>query len=171
MRNFYFVFMVSLLLIGACQSAQETATTVFLVRHAEKDTNTNAEDPLLTTKGQMRAARLWENLDVDTVHALYSTDYERTRATLVPLSEQFNLPIITYEAHDFAGLAADLLSKYDGQKVVVSGHSNTVLPIIEALGATPPVDSIGELDYNYIFTVEIPSQGNARASVKEYQPL
>ncbi|WPP50817.1 SixA phosphatase family protein [Catalinimonas niigatensis] len=168
MRKCSFVCLLSLFLVYACQPVQEVSTTIFLVRHAEKDTTMDTEDPPLTEKGQKRAVNLWENLDVDSVHALYSTDYNRTQATLEPLSAQFNLPINIYEAHDFEGFANELREKHSGQTVVVSGHSNTILPIIEALGATPPLDSIGEQEYDHIFTVEIAGE-KARAKVKEYQ--
>lgn len=167
MRNFSFLFIAFLFLIWACQPAQETATTVFLVRHAEKDT-IDSEDPPLTVKGERRVANLWENLAADTVHALYSTDYKRTRATLEPISAQFNLPIHLYEAHDFEGLANKLLENHTGQTLIVSAHSNTILPIIQALGATPPLDSIGEQEYDHIFIVELEGE-KARAEVKEYK--
>lgn len=167
LRYAFFCFLILFLTYG-CQPAQEDSTTIFLVRHAEKDTTMDTEDPPLTEKGQKRAASLWQNLKVDTVHALYSTDYERTRATLEPISKKFNLPISIYEAHDFEGLAAELSENHAGQNVVVSGHSNTILPIIEALGDTAPVDTIREGDYQYIFTVEL-ERGKAQAEVKEYK--
>jgi 2,3-bisphosphoglycerate-dependent phosphoglycerate mutase len=168
MRRFYFLLIAGLFLGWACQAVQESSTTIFLVRHAEKDTTVDTEDPSLTEKGERRAASLWENLAVDTAHALYSTDYVRTRATLEPISVQFNLPINIYEAHDFEGLANELLEKHAGQTIIISAHSNTILPILEALAATSPIDSIGEQEYDHIFTVEI-AGGKAQANVKKYK--
>lgn len=158
---------IILLVNISCNSDKGHETQVFLVRHAEK-AQTPGDDPPLTEKGQRRAAQLFEKLEIDTIQALYSTDYQRTRATLTPISEQLNLPINIYEAHDYSGLAENILTNHAGEIVLVAGHSNTVLPIIEALGATPPIDSIAEQDYDYIFSVKIEADGSARAEVSEH---
>jgi broad specificity phosphatase PhoE len=144
---------ITAFLVSACQPENETL--VFVVRHAEKVITEETDDPALTEKGQLRAEKLFSSLQLDTVHALYSTDFKRTKATLQPLAEQFGLKVGLYEAHAYEGLAEKIRAENSGQNVVVSGHSNTVLPIIEALGATPPLDSIGENDYGYIFRVSL----------------
>lgn len=164
----YCFFLGILLLINvSCNSGKGHETQVFLVRHAEK-AQTPANDPPLTEKGQKRAAQLFEKLGADTIQALYSTDYQRTRATLTPISEQLSLPINIYEAHDYSGLAAEILDNHAGETVLLAGHSNTILPIIEALGAAPPIDSIAEQDYDYIFSVRIEADGSAQAEVSKY---
>ncbi|MEK6477953.1 histidine phosphatase family protein [Catalinimonas sp. 4WD22] len=165
LRNF-FILGILLLLSVSCNSGEGKETQVLLVRHAEK-AQTPADDPPLTEKGQRRAAQLFEKLGSDTIQALYSTDYQRTRATLTPISEQLNLPINIYEAHDYSGLAENILTNHAGEVVLVSGHSNTVMPVIEALVATPPIDSISEHDYDYIFSVKIGADGSAQAKVSE----
>ena len=158
---------LTIFLVSACQPENETL--VFVVRHAEKVITEETDDPVLTEKGQLRAEKLFSSLQLDTVHALYSTDFKRTKATLLPLAEQFGLKLNLYEAHDFAGLAEKISAENSGQNVVVAGHSNTVLPIIEALGAMPPLDSIGEDDYGYIYRVSLAGEPTVR--VMQYQGI
>ncbi|MDF9797481.1 2,3-bisphosphoglycerate-dependent phosphoglycerate mutase [Catalinimonas alkaloidigena] len=166
LRHFFF-FCFLLLVSFSCNSGGDNETQVILLRHAEK-VSIPKDDPPLTEKGKIRAAQLWENLGVDTIHALFSTDFQRTRATLEPISEAFKLPINIYEARNYQGLAEKIKAKHSGQTVLVSGHSNTILPIIEALGANPPIDQIGDQDYDYIFSVSIDADGSTQVKLGKY---
>ncbi|MDX5437049.1 MAG: histidine phosphatase family protein, partial [Pontibacter sp.] len=113
---------------------------VYLVRHAEKDiSDPNNQDPDLTPEGQARAQALQTLLQGQQVDALYATKYIRTKNTLKPLAEAYGLEVYQYEAHDFIGLKETILQKNAGQTVAVAGHSNTLLPIIEAFGAKRPI--------------------------------
>lgn len=158
---------VALLGMSAC--TQNEVTTVFLVRHAEKEEPYNTDDPPLTERGQARAAALLTQLTVDSVHALFSTDYRRTRQTLMPTAEAMQTDIRLYEAHDYTGLADRIRREHSGENVVVAGHSNTVLPIIEALGGEPPLDSIGHQDYDYIFKVSLENGQAEEVELMNYQ--
>jgi 2,3-bisphosphoglycerate-dependent phosphoglycerate mutase len=166
MPRFWFV----LVLLAVTTCAQEKTTTVFLVRHAEKIEPYASDDPPLAEIGRDRAEALFSQLAVDTLHAFYSTDYIRTQQTLAPTAVSMQADIQLYEAHDYAGLSRRIRRENDGQNVIVAGHSNTILPIIEALGAHPPLDSIGHLDYDYIFKVSL--KGNHPESVEfmTFQP-
>lgn len=146
-------FIVAFLCISAC--GQQDTTTIFLLRHAEKVEPFPDDDPPLTDLGKARAKALSAQLSVDSIHAFYSTDFLRTRQTLAPVSASMQAEIQTDEAHDYSGLADRVKQRHKGQNVLVAGHSNTVLPIIEALGAEPPLDSIGHQDYDYLFKVSL----------------
>ena len=52
--------------------------------------------------------------------------------------------------------------------MVVVGHSNTVLPLIEALGAARPVPELSDADYDYLFEVTLRPEGGATARVHRY---
>ena len=67
-----------LIFIGGCCLP---ATTVLLVRHAEKETG---RDPGLTAAGQARARALVEVAKGAGVSAIYHTQLERTRLTAAP---------------------------------------------------------------------------------------
>ncbi|WP_460892016.1 SixA phosphatase family protein [Rufibacter soli] len=134
----------------------KSETVVYLVRHAEKDTSDpKNEDPSLTPAGQERAQALKALLAKEPVAALYATKYVRTRQTLQPLAQSKSLPIATYEAHDFKGLAQTIKEKHPGQTVLVAGHSNTLLPLVEALGGKKPFAEISDAQYDYLFKLTL----------------
>lgn len=175
-RLFYFFLFV--LMASACSNAtenvesyestelEEALTTIYLVRHAEKDTtNASNEDPELTAVGHARAEALRALLEKEEVDALYATKYVRTGQTLQPLAQERNIEVVQYEGHDFHGLKERLLRDHRGQTVVVAGHSNTLLPIIEAFGAEKPMQEIADNAYSYLFKLQVDSTDNANVEV------
>ncbi|WP_053093728.1 SixA phosphatase family protein [Rufibacter radiotolerans] len=164
-------------LLGCTQNNTATGTTgtnatakketvVYLVRHAEKDTSDpKNEDPNLTPAGQQRAEALKTLLAQEPVAALYATKYVRTRQTLQPIAQSKSLPIATYEAHNFKGLAQTIKEKHPGQTVVVAGHSNTLLPLVEALGGKKPFAEITDAQYDYLFKLTLESGQETRVEV------
>jgi broad specificity phosphatase PhoE len=151
------------------EKTASAAMVVYLVRHAEKDTLDPAnEDPGLTREGEARAEALRALLEEQEVDALYATKYIRTTNTLKPLAESRQLEVRQYEAHDFENLKQHLLQHHKGETVVVAGHSNTILPIIEALGAKPPVAEILDSTYDYIFKVTVAPDGTATVETDQF---
>lgn len=146
---------------------QAGTTTVYLVRHAEKDTrNPSNPDPDLTLTGQHRAQALKAFLEEVPVAALFSTPYKRTQQTLAPLAQ--GRPLQFYESQDYALLRDKILTNYAGKTVVVAGHSNTVLPMIEAFGAKRPFKEITDHDYDNIFRLTISPKGKAKVAATKF---
>lgn len=179
------VFFLMLLLTVACRQSPElhegssavvdpvdnTAqpTVVYLVRHAEKETvDLKDQNPSLSAKGFARAEALGNLLKEQPIGALYATKYIRTQHTLKPLSDSLSLEILQYEANDFVGLKERVLRNHQGQTVVVAGHSNTLLPILEAFGAKRPVPDISEQEYDYLFKVTLAPDGKATVETDHY---
>lgn len=136
-------------------------TTIYLVRHAEKDiSNPSEEDPGLTAEGEARAEALRAELEGQKIDALYATKYKRTQNTLKPMAAARNLEIQVYEAHDFNGIGSKIKEQHSGKTVVVAGHSNTILPLVEALGAKRPVSYIADSQYDYLFKVVLTPDGS-----------
>lgn len=130
-------------------------TTIYLVRHAEKDTTISPTDPPLSAIGQVRALALRQTLLRHQPVALFTTDTKRTRATLAPLAEALKLEPQTYDPRRGRDLT-DLITKdYAGKTVVIVGHSNNVLSLIDDFGAMLPVDEIYDYEYDYLFTVRL----------------
>lgn len=155
---------LALLLFGNCSReawqqhyASGLDTTVYIVRHAEKDLAPGLADPSLTTAGRQRALALrdslWRN---GMLAAIFSTNTTRTRTTAQPLADKLKLPIQLYDAGKLAALAARIRREYKGRAVLVVGHSNTILETAEAFGAKRPVAAIGDNDYDYLIQVKIP---------------
>jgi len=165
------LFGIALSLLLAVAPAAQTkppVTTIYLVRHAEKDLTPNLADPPLTPAGEARALALRQKMLSRHPTALLTTDTKRTRATLAPLAEATKLTPQVYDAKQPAALAERIRREYSGQVVVVVGHSNTLLPLISALGATAPMAEIKDDEFSYLFEVRQPLNGPARLKVLKY---
>ncbi len=130
-------------------------TTIYIVRHAEKDSTSNPADPTLSAVGQVRALALRQTLLRRQPAALFTTDTKRTRATLAPLAEALKLEPQVYDPRRGRDLADIITKNYAGKTVVIVGHSNTVLSLIDDFGATPPIEEIAENEFEYLFTVRL----------------
>jgi 2,3-bisphosphoglycerate-dependent phosphoglycerate mutase len=145
-------------------------TTVYIVRHAEKAPSSGAmtDDPSLSEAGKTRAEALKTQLAKAQVKGLYATKYKRTQETLQPLSQATNVPVQIYEASDYAGLAAKVKAAHTGQTVVIAGHSNTVLSLVEAFGVQKPFSAVADHEYDYLFKVTLSEGKRATVEVMKY---
>ncbi|MBD2768302.1 histidine phosphatase family protein [Hymenobacter sp. BT664] len=154
----------------AQQKSKPRVTTIYLVRHAEKDSASNPADPGLSDAGEERAQALSRMLATRRPTALFTTNTKRTRATLAPLAAAIGVEPQVYDAKVPSALATRIRQEYRGKTVVVVGHSNTLLPLIAALGATPPVKEIGDKEYGYLFTVHLREGALPTVAVQGYGP-
>ena len=147
------VVAILLLLLSSSALAQRA---VFVVRHTEKASDANEPPVPLSAAGSERARRLASLLRDAGVSAIYSTDTVRTRETAEPLAKLLRLETRLYSATgsdgkvDLAPLARRLASESSGDIVLVVGHSNTIAPLLSALGAKETVE-IGSGDYDNLF--------------------
>ncbi|GGK57160.1 histidine phosphatase family protein [Rufibacter glacialis] len=155
---------------GTAAQNQPTHTTVYLVRHAEKAPSSGAmtDDPALSEAGKKRAQVLRETLAAAPVSAIFATKYKRTQETVQPLATLKNVPVQLYEAQDYAAFAQKIKAEQAGKTVVVAGHSNTVLPLMEALGGKKPLAEIADHQYDYLFTVTLREGQEPVVKVQQY---
>jgi broad specificity phosphatase PhoE len=147
----------------------QNSTTFYLVRHAEKvTTDPKNKDPLLTENGQKRAILLAKKLKKNKLSAIYSTDFQRTNLTVKPIAEKQKLAVKIYDPKNLKSLVSTLLQENKGGKILIVGHSNTILETIEALGATRPIAEIKDEEYDYFFTVNIAEDGVATVRFEHY---
>ncbi len=173
----YFRFILVLVagILLSCQMAPQqssdakTETTIFVVRHAEKaDADPTDQDPALAPEGEVRAQELVKYMKGKKIDAIFSTPYKRTQSTVQPLAEQNGLTVQTYNPKDNAALKAQVMQNYTGKTVVIAGHSNTILPIVEAFGATKPFDAVADSKYDHIFKITISEDGTATIEPATY---
>jgi len=117
-------------------AADSLLTTIFLVRHAEKDTLFLGTDPPLDRAGQTRARELARVLGEAGVDAIYVTEWRRNRETAAPLAAALGESLQVLRGRDFVA-QAKILRAHRGETVVVIGHSDTVPMLHEALTGTP----------------------------------
>jgi len=136
---------------------------VFVVRHAEKQSLSNEPGVPLSEAGRARAKRLAALLKNAGVTAIYSTDFVRTLETAEPLARALKITVRTYSATgadgnpDLKPLAARLKAEHARDTVLVVGHSNTVPPLLKALGCTEDI-TISASQYDDLFAV-VPRAG------------
>lgn len=152
-------------LVPAALRAQ--ATTVILVRHAEK-APAPASDPLLSDIGQARATALADALADAGVQAVIVTPFQRTRLTAAPLVEKRSLtPQVVAISPTHVADVARAVREHKGQVVLVVGHSNTIPAIVGALGG-PKLGDLCDAQYAQLFTLVIPEQGTPSLVRSQY---
>ena len=160
------ILLAVLLFISCTTFAQ--STTIWVVRHAEKAT-TPANDPDLTPEGRARAAALAKQLKRQKIAAVFTTSYKRAAETGEPTLKRARLPEIkTYNPSDLPAFAKQVLQDYAGKNVLVVGHSNTVIPTLQAFGAAKPFDTLDDEDYDQLFKITIGPDKKAVLDIKRY---
>ncbi len=146
MHNFSIMkyFLLLTILFSSMTSAQ---TTIYLVRHAEKQAGDN---PALTAIGEFRAQNIAKQLASVGINHIFSTDYKRTQQTAKPLADFLKLPIQSYDPRDLTAFAEQLKSLRGS--ILVVGHSNTT-PELTALLSQQKIDEIKENEYDNLYQV------------------
>jgi len=158
-----------LLCISCCSlgfTQAQDLTTFILVRHAEKGTD-DPRDPKLSQEGTIRAQRLNERLKYSDITAIYSTPYIRTRSTVNPLAESKGLEVNEYDYKN-PDLLNDMVSKYGGGTVVISGHSNTTPMLVNQLIGEEKFGWLKEDEYDKIFVVTVSAVGKGTYQILSY---
>ncbi len=137
-------------------------TTVFIVRHAEKYIKDSTDkNPPLSKEGRKRVKALEKKLKSVQLAAVFSTHTIRTEETGRPLASANKIAIQNYDAKNLKALAEKIKTEYAGKNVLVVGHSNTVLPTVNALGGITIMAMIPDNVYNLFYKVTIDAAGKA----------
>lgn len=133
-------------------TAIPTMTTVYIVRHADKDGG-GGSDPQLSPAGQQRAQTLAYTLGQDKVKAVFVTSFLRSRQTGEPTALDSGVMLRQYD--DPKDVADLILAEFEGKRVLVVAHSNTVKVIAARLTGSQAVAvaDIQEHQYDRFFVV------------------
>lgn len=163
MKNYLLLFSF-LLILSAC-TAQNSPKTIYIVRHAEKQLE--GKDPELAYVGGVRAKKLAQILEKESIKRVLSTDYIRTRDTALPTASGAGASIELYDPKNQETLVADLRAS-EGNVLVV-GHSNTVSQLANAfVGDGEKFADLTDLEYDYIYVVTLEKK-RARVVRKLYK--
>jgi phosphohistidine phosphatase SixA len=156
-------FAVALVMGSAASGiSQDLATTIYIVRHAEKLDNTS--DPPLADKGLERAKELAHVLQNAGLTAIFVSKRLRTQQTAEPTADATNID--AKQLDSWQAIVTDILAKHIGGHVLVVGHSDTVDDIATGLGAKG-VPELGQSQYDRLFILH--RLGNeAHAHVLKY---
>lgn len=153
------------------------ATTVFLVRHAEK-ADAPREDPPLLETGTARAQLLARILGKSGIKAIYTSQYLRTKATAEPLAKQLGIASVVISlkmspsnprqvSSESIQEIVEKIYQRPGENALVIGHSNSVPDVIKALGGDV-VPTIDEKEFDDLFVVTVYAKGRARVTHLKY---
>ena len=161
--------LLALLIIISIQSCyiNQEPKTINIVRHAEKQLD--GDDPELSVAGTARAKKLGQILSAKNIAHVYSTNTIRTKATVQPLIDAQNgLTIEIYDAKKQDDLVKELRS-VKGNTIVV-GHSNTIHHLANYfVGNGEKFPELEDVEYDFIFVVNLEKDGSAKVERKLYR--
>ena len=154
--------------LGSCAT-----TSIYLVRHAEKVTNTNSNNPPLTAAGTSRAEALKQALKDASIDAIIVSDLQRTQLTAQPLATQLNLQLIVIPVQNSTperyvqAVADEINNHWAGRDVLVVSH-NTLLQQIGQKLQCPALPAIDEnTGYDNFFVIKKPGNSSGISSVAD----
>ncbi len=139
---------------------QDSVTTLFLVRHAEKIKD-GSNDPILTPEGEARAHELMYILKHVELDAIYSTPYKRTQQTSLPTAKDKNLKIQNYKPGE-RNFLEKVLNSNSGGTVLIVGHSNTIPILANELAGRQNYENLNDVTYDNFFIALVHSNGQTK---------
>jgi phosphohistidine phosphatase SixA len=152
--------------------AQKREVTIILLRHAEKDLSDelNDPDPELSPAGRERAERLVKTIRKYKPQAIYSSNFKRTRFTVLPLAERINpgyrTMIQIYDHRKLDELVNRMLAS-GIRSIVVAGHNSTTPALANLLIKQNKYKSLAETEYDKIWIIKI-KKGKTKDEVIVY---
>jgi len=143
----------------------ETPITVFLVRHAEKETN--VADPPLTEAGRERAELLAGLLADAGITAIFTSQYNRTQETAAPLAKRLDLSVTVVPAKDLDALLSKVRALPPGVRALIVGHSDTVPALAHRLTGAKIAD-LTDADYDHLYVATVGKDGQGEVVVLHY---
>lgn len=131
-RNHFLIFLLACFFWVACRPANERRT-IYVVRHAEKDTGSN---PALSAAGQARAGALYRKLKDSNIDVILVTQYRRTALTGDSLRIYNHIDTLHYDADTTALSLFEKINRLPPKMkhILVIAHSNTIPAIIRKAG-------------------------------------
>jgi 2,3-bisphosphoglycerate-dependent phosphoglycerate mutase len=169
MNRYCRFLIIALFLLLAGQAAAQKHKTIILIRHAEKDTSESADqmNPPLSAPGKERAEKLVKRIGKFHPGAIYSTDYNRTRETVEPLSKKRGKPIQIYDASKPRDLV-DAIMKSDIKRFVIVGHSNTIPPLANLLAGKELFKNLEDTEHSVIWIVKMRDGKFSKLEIVDY---
>lgn len=143
---------------------QDSVTTYYLIRHAEKDrSNEKEQDPVLTEAGKKRAQNWVDVLKDVKFDAVYSTNYKRTLQTATPLAKQNELEIQLYDPNE--SYDEEFKNRTTGKTVMIVGHSNTTPAFTNKIIGEEKYEQLDDAENGALFIVQILPDGKKISQV------
>ena len=133
---------------------ENSITTFYLIRHAEKDrSNPNEKNPNLTSKGLARANHWAKYFDSIPLNSIYTTSYKRTMQTIDPVSRKKNIEPKIYSPNKI-NIQNFIKTNY-GKNILISGHSNTTPDMVNRLINEKKYEDMLDSDNKSLYVVKL----------------
>ena len=165
------ITIIILLLFTSALNAQKQR--FIILRHAEKDTTVAGSqmmqaDPPLNIKGQERAQSLIRKFKKYNISKIYSTHYNRTKSTVLPLANSIGLSINNYDPKQLITFADELKTQVNHSKtILIVGHSNTSPKLVNLLIKKDQFKDLDESIYDS-FWIVTSKNGKTKAKMMKY---
>lgn len=150
---------IALFCVAMTEAGWAQPKMLVFVRHAEKMED-GTSNPSLSEKGKQRAVAIQMLLEDVKVDQLWSTDYHRTRQTIQPLADYFQIPIESYNPANLKSALDTILQQNDGKVSVICGHSNTIPIMINMLIGERRYANLEEDEYDKIWVLYPQPEGS-----------
>jgi broad specificity phosphatase PhoE len=162
------LFYSSLVLLVVVFSSCGTSNKIYIVRHAERGIDP-LNDPHITAMGKQRAETLKDILKDKNIGYIFSTQTNRTLETATPLSNSNNISIRVYK-NDTLSNFLQMLTHLE-KNILVVGHSNTILPMLDGLHLPHTIKNIPDSSYGNMFIVKVKNGKAIRLKETTYGTL
>ena len=143
----------------------DSQSTVFLVRHAEKEPG--GTDPSLIALGRERAESLAATLADAGITAIFSSEYKRTQETAAPLGKRLGLPVTAVPGKDLDALMSKVRALAPGGRALIVGHANTIPELAQRLTGIK-VAELTESDYDRLYVATPRTDGEGELLLLHY---
>lgn len=145
--------LIFMLILAAMFQSCAPSTTIFFVRHCEKESAMPNAD--LNEQGRLRAQQLAQVLQNVNFTKIYTTNVPRAASTAEPLRLLNNIDSVVYNYHDTLYMAKILSEDFEGKNVMVVGHSDNIPAMIRNLGGKMPYHEIPLAEFDNLFIVVV----------------
>lgn len=129
---------------------ENSSTTIYLIRHAEKLDDTKNTD--LSPKGYERAENWKKYFEKTPIDAFYSSGFQRARRTCQPMAFSRDIDISIYKNHLMD--LKEILDKNKGKSVLIVGHSNRIPTFINKLLGEEKYPEILEPEFGNLYIIK-----------------
>jgi broad specificity phosphatase PhoE len=144
------VRLLAALLLVATVHRAHAQDAVYVVRHAERADD--SADSELSREGIGRSNRLSTMLGGAGVTRIFTTDRKRTVQTAAPLAAALHVTPRIVGGSDEDALIQAVRASRPADRVLIVGHSNTVLSILRRLGVEQTI-TIADNEFDSLFVV------------------
>lgn len=128
----------------------ENTTTIFLIRHAEKQDDTKNTD--LSAQGFERAENWRKYFENTQINVFYSSGFQRARHTCQSMAFSRDKNITIYKNHLMN--LKNVMEENRGKTIMIVGHSNRIPTFINTLLGEEKYAEISESEFGNLYIIK-----------------